>query len=273
MASTTGINSEIQANYLLESLVGTVNSQLPAIDLFDATHSVPWDLNSPVFRPVEKLQIGDLIAQFQSIMAGVGSELQKEYDAQRITGAKYADVYLALTQGALQSAVQFVLGKDQAFWMAAKTQADAVTSHNQNEVIRLEAMLRRANYALTKLKLATEDSAFGASEYQRTQMLPAQKVMINEQMEAQRAQTSDKRSDGTTNIAGLPQRQMALYEQQKQSYKDDTRIKATKLFSDLFTIMKTTNDAINPPASIDPVGGEANYNSIFTAMKNTAVGT
>ena len=151
--------------------------------------------------------------------------------------------------------------------------ADAITAQNQNEVTRLEAMLRRATYALTKLKLATEDSAFGNSEYQRTQMLPAQKVMINEQMEAQRAQTADKRSDGTTNIAGLSKRQMDLYDQQKQSYKDDTRIKATKIFSDVFTILKTTNDLVDTPSSIAPDPGSTTYNDIFLAMKTTAVGS
>jgi hypothetical protein len=268
--SKTGIGSEVQANFLFEALVGAKNATLPDIDLFDAAHSLPWDANSPIFAPVEKISITELMAQFHTMMGGVAEELVKEHNAQRITGAKYADTYLAMTQVALQGAIQFALGKDQAFWMAAKTQADAIASHNQNEVIRLQAMLSRANYALTKLKLSSEDSAFGASEYQRLSMLPAQKSMVDEQKEAQRAQTSDSRSDDLF-VGGLMKRQMDLYTQQKQSYIEDTKIKATKIFSDLWVTQKTFLETVQPPTAAAADGGQ--LNAIFNELSQTAQGT
>jgi hypothetical protein len=270
--------SEIQANALFEALVGAANAELPEIDLFDATHSVPWDEHSDVLARVEKLDVQNLISSFDAIMAGVGTQLKQEHDAGRITGAKYADVFLALVQGSLQSAVQFELGKDQAFWMAAKTQADAITSQNQNENIRLQAMLQRANYALTKLKLASEDSAFGSSEYQREYLLVAQKGMVDEQKEAQRAQTANNRSDGNA-VTGLLGKQMELYDQQKKSYIEDIKIKASKIFADLWVTQKTMADGAE---SIEPdkyfeakssTGGGEKLTSIFAELRDTAMGT
>jgi hypothetical protein len=270
MSSHTAIGSELDADYLFKALVGEVNATLPNLDLFDETHTVPWDKNSEILKPVEKVGIDEVVSEFHALMGGVGAELQKEYDAGRITGAKYADTFLALTQGALQGAVQFALGKDQAFWMSAKTQADAIAANNANELARLQAMLSRANYALTKLKLATEDSTFGSSEYTRLTMLPAQKVMVDEQMEGQRAQTSDTRSDETT-VAGILGSQKALYDQQKQNFIDDTKIKATRVFSDLWTTQYTMNDGGTKVLdAFDP--STTNMDPIFAGMATIATG-
>jgi hypothetical protein len=260
-----GVKSELLANFLFQELVGEANATLPAVDLTDSKYDVPWDEDSAVFKPVEKPTIEELLAQFHALMGGVGIHIAKEFDAGRITGAKYADIYLALMQSSMQSAVQFLLGKDQAFWMAAKTQADAITAQMQNEVAKLQAMLARANYALTKLKLSTEDSQFGQSEYQRKDILPIQKIMVNEQAESQRAQTMDFRADDETvlktnrwidptnaalGLQGLLGIQKALYTQQVKSYKDDTQLKATRVFADLWTTAKTIDEATPPLAYV-----------------------
>jgi len=278
MPSPTNIGSELDAIYIYTALVGTDNDDLPAMNLDDATHIVPWDKTSDVLKPVNKLEIAEVISDFHALMGGLGKELQKEFDAQRITGAKYAETYVALTQAGLSSAVQFALGKDQAFWMSAKTQADAITAHNQNEIARLNAALTRANFALTKLKLATEDSQFGQGEYQRLTMMPAQRKLVDEQMEAQRGQTQNTRSsqNNTTTVDGILGAQKALYDQQKLSYVADTKIKAAKVFSDLWITRYTINQATNLPVQFDtlsPSLGLDNYNSIFGNLKFTAGGT
>ena len=249
--------SEVLADWLFSSLVGAGNATLPEVNFSDSKFTIPWDANNPIFAAVSKPTSAELLAQFNALMDGIDTHITKEYTAGRITGAKYADVYLAMIQTALASAVQFVLGKDQAFWMAAKTQAEAITAATQNETAKIDAMYRRANYALTKLKLATEDSQFGQGEYQRINILPVQKMMVQEQAESQRAQTLDTRSDEVDNsrgvsdgqggvIAGKLQgvlgTQKALYEQQVKSYQDDTQLKATRVFADLWTTTKTLDE-------------------------------
>lgn len=240
-----GNNSDTLANALFASLVGATNAELPEINLFDDEHTIPWDEDSDVFKPVEKLEVSELVKNFAAMMEGFKVLLKEEFDNGRITGGEYSKTFIALTQGAMQGAVQFTLGKDQAFWMAAKTQADAISSHNQNEVIRLEAMLRRATYALTKLKLASEDSAFGGSNYTLENILPAQKTLVTEQGEAQRAQTLEDRSD-TIPVTGVLGRQKDLYDQQVKSYAQDARLKAARVFTDFATANMTINDAASP---------------------------
>jgi hypothetical protein len=278
MSVPTGIGTETQANTLFTALVGADNATLPDVDLFDDEHTVPWTENSEILADLKKIEVSELITDFKEIMEGLAAQLKTEHDAGRITGGKYAETYLTLMQGALQGAVQFTLGKQTAFLSAAKMQADAIASHNQNEVVRLQAMMSRAQFALTKLKLASEDSAFGQSEYQRETLLPAQKSLVDEQKEAQRAQTLSTRSDGVTAVAGLLGKQMALYEQQKQSYIDDTQIKGSKIFSDLWITMKTLDIDTATPDYIDPSDtapgkGDANFTSVFTNLKSIAEGT
>lgn len=274
----TGTGSEILANRLFTDLVGELNAQLPQVNLFDATHSIPWESDSDILKPVEKLTIAELVSHFDALMDGFGAHLTKEFEKNRITGAEYSKTYIALTQAAMASAVQFTLGKDQAFWLAAKTQADAVTANNQNEVVRLEAKLRLATYALTKLQLANTDSQFGTSELQRTDVLPKQVLltqeqvkMVTEQMEAQHAQTADTRTDGQ-NVTGLLGVQKLLYNQQITSYKEDVKIKAAKIFSDLWTVMKTIDEATTVPAqaNVNSADGTGPFNDVLTVMRTAA---
>lgn len=262
-----GTGSDQLANNLFIALVGQLNSQLPDIDLFDAAHTIPWDETSDVLKPVTKLEISELVSYFKSLMGGFKDPLQEEFDKGRITGAEYSRTYIALSTTAMQSAVQFALGKDQAFWMAAKTQADAITAANQNELARQQAMLARAQYALTKLQLAATDSGFGSSEYNRVNVLPAQldltlaqTLMTQEQAEAQRAQTSDYRTDVTA-VTGLIGKQKDLYAQQKQSYIDDAKTKAAKIFADLWITEVTVNDATANPVS------DTDFTDVYSTMK------
>ena len=248
-----GTGSASLAEEIFKKLVGDENAGLPQVDLYGDKHNIPWDEESAVFQPVERVTIDQALQAFEALMKGWNDHLVEQYEKGRITGTDYAKTYIALSQQAMQSAIQFVLGQDQAFWMAAKTQADAITSASQNEVVKLEAMLRRASFALTKLKLATEDSTYGSSEYQRLNYLPTQVALaekqitlVHEQAESQHAQTANQRLDNTGDVAGLLGKQKDLYTRQIQSFEDDIKIRAAKIFSDLWVTQKTINEAVEP---------------------------
>lgn len=129
---------------------------------------------------------------FDALMKGFKSHLMQEYEAGRITGAEYTKAYIALTQSAMQSAVQYLLGKDAAYWAAV------------------------------------------AGKINADHTLPAQVAMLQEQAEAQRAQTVDTRTDGAP-VAGVMGTQADLYAQQIESYKRDSEVKAAKLVADMWT--------------------------------------
>ena len=95
----------------------------------------------------------------------------------------------------------------------------------------IEANTAKVNYALTKAKLGTENAGY---------------ITLSEQGEAQRAQTMDTRSDGST-VVGLLGKQKALYDQQITSYKRDAEVKAGKLWIDAWITMKTIDEGLLPP--------------------------
>jgi len=169
---------------------------------------------------VSRLTTGSITGTgvFDQLMAAIKVQLRAEYDANRITGGEYTKAYIELTSAALQTASQFALGADQAFWTAQTAQIQAVTG-----------------------RIAMENARFA---YQNT--LPAQFAMVVEQGNAQRAQTSDTRLDGTP-LAGVLGSQEALYKQQVISYQRDAEVKAAKIFTDAWITQKTIDNGLLPP--------------------------
>lgn len=262
---------DVNANQLMLSLMEGENIEIPEIDFSDPSFVIPNDLNSDLYKTVRRLTNEDLTqgvvggsGTFDALMGGFKAHLKEEFDANRISGAEYTKAFIALTEGAMSNAVQFLLGRDAAFWQAVTAQANAITARVQLETakvqyagILLEALNARANYALTKLKLATEDVTFATGQFQLDFILPQQRLLLVEQTESARAQTLDNRTDGAT-VVGVLGKQKDLYTQQITSYQRDAEVKAAKLFTDAWTVQKTIDEGLLPPggftnASLDPI--------------------
>lgn len=180
---------DVTANGLLAALLAGESITIPNVDLTGDLFQIPGDMDSEFYKPVTRLTNEDLTERmvggagaFDALMDGFRCHLKEEYEKGRITGAEYTKAYIALTEAAMANGVQFLLGRDQAFWSAVQAQAQAITARVQLEVtkvqyaaLRIEAMTGCANYALAKLRLATEDVTFGQGKFNLDQMLPAQK--------------------------------------------------------------------------------------------------
>ena len=262
---------DVNANQLMLSLMEGENIEIPEIDFNDPSFAIPNDLNSDLYKAVVRLTNQDLTqgvvggsGTFDALMGGFKAHLKEEFDANRISGAEYTKAFVALTEGAMSNAVQFLLGRDAAFWQAVTAQANAITARVQLETAKvqyagvlLEALNSRANYALTKLKLATEDVTFATGEFQLGFILPQQRLLLLEQTESARAQTLDNRTDGAL-VVGVLGKQKDLYTQQITSYQRDAEVKAAKLWVDAWTVQKTIDEGLLPPAnftnaSLDPI--------------------
>jgi beta-glucosidase-like glycosyl hydrolase len=209
-------------------------------------------------------------------MSGISAHLKKEYEQNRITGEQYTKAYISAVGGALQTGASFLLGRDQAYWQAVLAQQQALMAEVQVVTARVtletakatfaEARIRALNaeaeFGLTKMKIASEDQQYcllvkqteaaelqiTATEFNNEHLLPLQKTMLEEQINVQRAQTSDTRSDGAV-IVGSVGKQKDLYTQQITSYQRDAEVKAGKMFFDAWAT-RTTVDELTPiPAS------------------------
>lgn len=325
-----------EANDLLLQLTADGDFTIPDINLDDPIYQLPGGISNPIYGTVVRVKNEDVTERkedgqgsYDAFMAGAKAHLRAEFENNRITGAAYAEAYVALNATAMSNGVQFALGKEQAMWAAITAQVAAVTAvvglataKVELARVRLSAQNEKAQYALTKAKLARESVDYCISKYNLDEMLPQQKAMIvaqvagqitkndidsysltnimpknlemltkqiagqeiqnntgsynlstalpqqvaigraqealtKEQLEVQRAQTSNNRTDGLP-VAGVLGKQKDLYTQQISSYQRNDERSASKIFTDAWITMKTIDEGLVPPsnfnnASIDTV--------------------
>lgn len=195
--------AETEANSLMTSLMTGEDLSIPVFDVTGIEFDLPGGVNNPLYNEIEKLKIEDLTTRvvdgagaFDALMAGVKAHLKEEFIGNRITGAEYSKTYTALTQAVIGGAVQFLLGKDQAYWAAVQGQLGVVTGKIQMKIAATELALTqykarsmRAEYALNKLRLASESQQFCVAKFNLEEMLPKQSLMLTAQMEGVTAQT------------------------------------------------------------------------------------
>lgn len=264
-------NAEVEANRLLAALTVGDDFTIPDIDMSGPEWDIPGGDNSQIFNEIEPVTNESLTTRvpggsgvFDALMESSSKHLKQEFKEGRITGGEYTKAYIATLESCMGNAVQFLLGRDQAFWAAATAQIGAVTARVQLAatkagyiMTKAQALTAKADYGLTKLKIATESENYCAALFNVNNILPQQKLLMLEQTEAQRAQTLDKRTDGTT-VAGSIGKQKDLYAQQITSYQRDAEVKAAKLFTDAWITQKTIDEGLVPPngftnASLDPI--------------------
>jgi hypothetical protein len=280
-----GCGAETEANALLTSLTAGTDFSVPPVNLSDPEYQIPATEVGAMPTALTNAHLTDALTTgdgtFDIVMKAINSHLAQEFEKGRITGAEYSKAYIALVESALANSVQFLLGRDTAYWQAIRAKFDAqraevevVTARVQLEVAKAElqkqkyeALTHQANFALTKLKLSTESVAYCIAQFNLENMLPAQLEMINEQREAARAQTLNTRSDGTV-VVGLLGKQKDLYSQQITSYKRDAEVKVAKLFTDAWITQKTIDEGLLAPngfinSSLDQVLTTLKLNNQF----------
>lgn len=223
------------------------NPIIPSVDVTGPLFQIPEIATDAMYAKILPLDVTAFTTGtpagtgfFDLLMASLKAQLDVEFQNNRITGAEYTKAYIELTQSALQTSLQFLLGKGQAFWGEQSGQIAAVTA-----------------------RIALESARF---TYQNIQ--PAQLQLLNEQGDQARAQTSDTRLDGLP-VAGVMGAQESLYQQQIISYKRDAEVKAAKIFTDAWITQKTMDIGLLPPVGFT----NDSVNEILTVlMANNAFG-
>ena len=257
--------TETEALAMLSALTAGLSFTIPNPDLSGPEYDIPGGNTNPMFGQIAKLTNADLTdgtlsltgdGTFDILMQGFTAHLRNEYDKGRITGAEYTKSYTALTEAAMGNGVQFLLGRDQAYWQAQTAQIQAITARVQLVIARTQlaamqydALTKKAEYALTTAKLATESAGFGVAKYNLENTLPQQKLLLGEQTEAARAQTMNTRTDGST-VTGSIGKQKDLYTQQITSYQRDAENKAAKFFLDGWVTQKTMDEGLVAPSAL-----------------------
>lgn len=254
--------STVLADSLLDALLVGEDLEIPVITLEDPAFNPPSIVNSPLYTTVPRLTNADLTSgevggdgTYDAIMQAQSIHLKEEYEAGRITGAEYTKAYIALAQAAMGQAVQFLLGKDQAYWASINAQMQALTATVQLRTAKAQLAValnevknQRVVFALNKLKLANEDGQYAIQK---------------EQTQAARAQTADTRSDTGATIVGAIGKQKQLYDQQITSYQRSSQLNAGKVYSDAWIALKSIAEGTDVPTAFTV----ANINEVLSHIQ------
>lgn len=226
-----------------------------------------------------------------------GQEYTKAYIACTESAMSTGAQFLVTRDSTFWAAVTAQLQAQRAQVEVVTARVQLESEKTRLQVLRLEALNQQVGYALNKLRLATENVQYDAAAYNLASILPQQyalllkqvagqeatnanlgkqgvllddehalqpkkTLLLQEQIEAQRAQTLDTRTDGVP-VTGSVGKQKELYDQQITSYQRDAEIKAGKIFSDAWTVMKTIDEGLDPPTGF----ANANLDDILTTIK------
>lgn len=245
------------------NLTKGLDFSIPDVDWDDDLFQLPQSLIDLLHQAPEKPKLEDITVReyggtgiFDAFMESFHNHLNVEYLANRITGAQYAEAWVSGFQTCLTQAVTFAINRDKAYWDAILAQLQGLnqliafnTAKVQLAIAQAQAHLNRANYALTKLKLSTEDANYANAV---------------ETVEATRAQTLDNRlSDGQT-VEGAIGKQKDLYDEQITSYKRNAELKVAQLWSDAWVAQKTIDEGLLAPAQFQ----NESVNTILTELRN-----
>lgn len=190
------------ANTIFDALTDGLDFTLPVVDLTSSIYNAPNQTDNPLYTTPDALTTEDLTAGaldgvgvFDKLMKAINAHFEDQHKKGRITGADYAQAYIGATTGALSTSVQFLLGRDQAYWNAqlAQMQARVAEAEAATAALRIEqtradvinarsqALTAQTQYALTKLKLTTEAISIEQAEaqvdqikYQTLSLMPEQ---------------------------------------------------------------------------------------------------
>lgn len=258
---------DTRAKELLTSITDGLDFSVPNVDFDDASLQIPESLAEALQKVPEQLTNDSLTegciegeGTFDQIMKALKDHLTDEFEAGRITGAEYTKAYVAMMQTALQSAVQYLLGRDTAYYQALGAQAQALTlnigaytAKVQLAIAQAQALQNKAQYANTVLNLAATDKQMEAEDAQIKQT-NAQVILIGEQSEQAHAQVSDTMRDGSTRVTGYTGNQNALLKQQVIAFKKDSVIKAAKIYADSFATQISMSTATAAGTGLDANG-------------------
>lgn len=259
----TDYKIDTRAKELLSSTTEDLDFSVPKVDFDSDAFKIPDSLSEALQKVPDQLTNESLTegcingnGTFDVIMQALKDHLTDEFEAGRISGAEYTKAYISTMQTALQCAVQFLLGRDTAYYQALGTQAQSITAtvgaytaKVQLAIAQAQAHLNRAQYANAVLGLASTDK---------------QVNLIQEQTEQAHAQTSDTRLDGAA-VTGYTGNQNSLLKQQVISFKKDAIIKTAKIYADSYTTQMSISGATSDNTGLNA----ADIGSAMKVLRNS----
>ncbi|MGL5154775.1 MAG: hypothetical protein ACRC9H_07615 [Aeromonas veronii] len=99
----------------------------------------------------------ELMETFKQISSKMKADIRIEFDAGRITGTQYAEVYLGMLTAAIQSASQFYLSKDSAWAQRELHEAEIKRIEAQTLVVQEELKVLQERHGMNLKPAFTQE--------------------------------------------------------------------------------------------------------------------
>ena len=186
---------ETRSKEILSSLTEGLDFTIPNIDFNDKAFEIPQALIDALQKVPEPLTTALLTERivggngtFDAIMTAMKEHLKIEYNEGRITGAEFTKAYIAMLQSALQFAVQYLLGRDNAYFQAIGAQTQALTNSINIYKAKVELAIAQAQAHQNKAEYANKVCSLGSIDKQVT-LVESQTGKVNEETKLVGAQT------------------------------------------------------------------------------------
>ena len=287
---------ETRSKEILSSLTEGLDFTIPNIDFNDKAFEIPQALIDALQKVPEPLttallteRVVDGNGTFDAIMTAMKEHLKIEYNEGRITGAEYTKAYIAMLQSALQFAVQYLLGRDNAYFQAIGAQTQALTNSINIYKAKVELAIAQAQAHQNKAEYANKVCSLGSIDKQvtlvesqtgkvneETKLVGAQTLvqtqqekLLVEQTEAAHSQTSDTKLDNSP-VSGSIGKQAALIQAQTEVQKQQKELLVEQTEQAHAQVSDTQLDGTTPVT-----GYTGNQNSLLkqqvTSFKKDAI--
>ena len=199
---------------------------------------------------------------YDILMKANAAHLEKEFNASRIKGNEYAQVYLGTMQSTMETAVQFFIQRHKLGYEAKILEMQAKIAEVELEKVRVELEIARLNAQKIPAEIAVlvGQKCKLDAEYDilmATKLKVAQETsLLAQKVATEKAQTVGSGTDPDSVIG----KQKLLYQAQTDGFQRDAEQKAAKLLVDTWNVRRTTDEgteANNMNLLYDPAIGRA----------------
>ena len=188
---------------------------------------------------------------YDILMQANAAHLEKEFNASRIKGNEYAQIYLGTMQATMETAVQFFIQRHKLGYESKILEMQAKIAEVELEKVRVELEIARLNAQKIPAEIAVLegqkcklDAEYDVLIGQKLKVVQ-ETALLQQKIATEKAQTIG----GSVDPYSVIGKQIHLYETQADGYKRDAEQKAAQIMISTWNARRTTDEGTEANAS------------------------
>ena len=188
---------------------------------------------------------------YDILMQANAAHLEKEFNASRIKGSEYAQIYLGTMQATMETAVQFFIQRHKLGYESKILEMQAKIAEVELEKVRVELEIARLNaekipaeIAVLQAQKCKLDAEYDVLIGQKLKVVQ-ETALLQQKVATEKAQTVGASVDPESVIG----KQISLYTSQANGFTRDAEQKAAQLLISTWNARRTTDEGTEANAT------------------------